>query len=287
MSSHLQARGILAIVCCAFLWSLGGLFIKLIDWNPFLIAGMRSLIASFTILAFVRTVRIRWSGSLVAAALANALTMLLFVAANKYTTAANAILIQYLAPVFTAVFSFLFLKEKLHKEQVLALVLTLGGMAVLFSDKVAPGQMLGNLLALGAGITFALMFIFTRKQKDGEPLQSLMVSHWVTAFSGLSLALFFPLPTTVSPVALGAIAGLGVVQIGLAAVFFAYGIKRVNAVTANLISVIEPVFNPLWVFLVVGEAPTALTLAGGVLILAGVVAATLGAAGRSRKQSAK
>ncbi|QXE86355.1 DMT family transporter [Geomonas nitrogeniifigens] len=266
--------GVLAMVVCGFLWSLAGLFIKVLDWNPFLIAGLRSLIAFLFLLALVGTVRLQWSWPLAGAALANAATMLLFVAANKTTTAANAILLQYLAPVFTAVFGVLFLKERLYREQVLALFMTLVGMVVLFMDRLSPGQLAGNLMALTSAFTFSLMFIFTRMQKEGDPLQSFMASHAVAALVALAIAVFLPLPVF-SAKSIGSILVLGVVQIGLAAFFFSYGIKRISAVSANLVAVIEPVFNPVWVFLVLGEAPTANTLVGGALILGSVTLASL------------
>ncbi|WP_224983822.1 DMT family transporter [Geomonas agri] len=274
--------GALAMVICGFLWSLAGLFIKILNWNPFLIAGLRSLIAFLFLFALVGTVRLKWSRPLLGAALANAATMLLFVAANKTTTAANAILLQYLAPVFTAIFSVVFLKEHLYREQVLALVMTLVGMVVLFLDRLSPGQLLGNLMALTSAFTFALMFIFTRMQKDGDPLQSFMASHAVAALVALGVAVFLPLPVFTAK-GIGSILILGVVQIGLAAFFFSYGIKRISAVTANLLAVIEPVFNPVWVFLVLGEAPTANTLVGGALILGSVTLASLISARRVPK----
>ncbi|WP_460596162.1 DMT family transporter [Geomonas sp. Red276] len=274
--------GALSMAACAFLWSLAGLFIKVLDWNPFLIAGLRSLIAFFTIWACIGSLRIRWSGPLLAAALANAVTMLLFVAANKTTTAANAILLQYLAPVFTALFGVTVLKERLHREQVLALFFTIVGMVVLFLDRLSPGQLLGNLLALTSAFTFSLMFVFTRMQKEADPLQSFLVSHAVAAVIALSIALFFPLPAF-TPRAIGSILVLGVVQIGFASLFFSYGIRRVSAVTANLLALIEPVFNPVWVFLVLGEAPTVNTMMGGALIVGSVVMATMIGAHRAAR----
>ena len=128
--------GAFSMMACAFLWSVAGLFIKILDWNPFLIAGMRSLIAFFFLLMIVRTVRLAWSWPLVGAALANAATMLLFVAANKTTTAANAIILQYLAPAFTAILGVIILKENIRREQLIALMLTPVGMALLFLDRL-------------------------------------------------------------------------------------------------------------------------------------------------------
>lgn len=274
--------GTLSMMACAFLWSVAGLFIKILDWNPFLIAGLRSLIAFFFLLAIIRTVRLTWSWPLLGAALANAATMLLFVAANKTTTAANAILLQYLAPVFTALLSVVILKEHIRREQILALILTPVGMLLLFMDRLSTGQLFGNLLALTSAFTFALMFIFTRMQKQGDPLQSLMASHAVTAAIALSVAVFLPIPHFTLG-AMGSILVLGVLQIGLAAVFFSYGIKRVSAVTANLIALIEPVFNPVWVFLMLGEAPSVNAVLGGALIIGSVTAASLISGWRSSR----
>lgn len=276
MWSHLPpgVSGSLGIVACAFLWSTAGLFIRLIDWSPFWIAGTRSLIAGLFLFALVRPGKWTWSWPLVAGALANAACMILFVLANKMTSSANAILIQYWAPVGTALLGVWVLKEKVRFEQGVALVVTLVGLVLLFADHLGPGAFWGNLAAFGSGLGFCLMFLFTRMQKDGAPLQSLMLSHFVAAAVGLSLAAFQPLPTLTWGTA-SAIVFLGVGQIGLAAVFFSYGIRRVSAVTANLLSVIEPVFNPLWVFLVLGQVPSPLTLVGGLLILGSVASATV------------
>jgi len=274
--------GALAIIACAILWSTAGLFIKLIDWSPFWIAGIRSLIAGVFLLSVVRTWKLNWSGPLVAGALANAVCMILFVLANKMTSSANAILIQYWAPVGTAFLGVLILKEKLHPEQLVSLGATLVGLVLLFADKLGPGAFWGNLTAFGSGLAFCLMFLFTRMQKDGTPLQSLMLSHFLAAVVALSLAAFQPLPTVTLGSA-AAIVALGVGQIGLAAVFFSYGIRRVSAVTANLLAVIEPVFNPVWVFLLLGEAPTAGALVGGGLVLGSVALATVVGARRSWK----
>jgi drug/metabolite transporter (DMT)-like permease len=273
--------GTFAMMACAFLWSVAGLFIKILDWNPFLIAGLRSLIAFLFLLCIIRTVRLTWSWPLLGSALANAATMLLFVAANKTTTAANAILLQYLAPVFTAILGVVILKEHLRREQLIALILTPVGLALLFMDRLSSGQLLGNLLALTSAFTFALMFVFTRMQKEGAPLQSLMAAHAVTAAIALSVAVFLPMPHLTRG-AIGSILVLGVLQIGLASVFFAYGIKRVSAVSANLIALIEPVFNPVWVFLVLGEAPSMKALLGGTVIIGSVTAASLISGWRSR-----
>ena len=164
------------------------------------------------------------------------------------------------------------MKEKLHKEQVLAILGTLGGLVLLFADKLSPGALWGNLAALVSGLAFSFVFLFTRMQKEGNPLPSLMLSHWIAAAVSLGIASFQPLPEFGAG-SLGAILVLGIFQIGLAAVFFSYGVKRVSAVTGNLLAFIEPLFNPVWVLVVLGECPTGWTLAGGALILVSVAAA--------------
>jgi len=273
--------GVWAMVATAFLWSIAGLFIKVIDWNPFAIAGMRSLISSLVVLAWLRRPRFHWSPAQVGAALTQAATMLLFVAANKTTTAANAILLQYVGPVFTAVFGAWLLKERARWEHWVAFLFVGAGMVLLFMDKLGGGRMLGNVLALLSGLVFSFYYIFMRMQKDGSPLESILLAHWLTAAIGLGVALFLPLPVFTWQAA-GAIAMLGLFQVGLAAVLFSAAIKRVTAVSANLIAVIEPVFNPVWVFLALGEKPGVNAIIGGAIIIAAVTGASIVSARRTQ-----
>ncbi|MBS1154527.1 MAG: EamA/RhaT family transporter [Proteobacteria bacterium] len=278
-----RATGVLAIALCAFLWSSAGLFIKLIDWNPMAIAGMRSLIASLAILLWLKRPHFTWSFAQVAAALANTVTMMLFVFANKTTTAANAILLQYSAPIFTALFGVWLLHEKPRREHLLAFPFVAAGMLIFFIDDVASGGLIGNLAAAASGVTFGLYFVFMRMQKSESPLQATLLSHFMTAGLGLMLACFLPLPV-LTPGSLMAILALGVVQIGLAAIFFAYGIKRVTAVQAVLVSLIEPTFNPIWVFLSTGEKPGGNAILGGLLIVGAVTAASVVSVRRARQE---
>ncbi len=272
--------GIWAMVATAFLWSIAGLFIKVIDWHPFAIAGMRSLISSLVVLAWLRRPHFNWSPAQIGAALTQAATMLLFVAANKTTTAANAILLQYVGPVFTAIIGAWLLKERARWEHWAAFAFVWAGMVLLFMDKIGGGRLLGNVLALLAGLVFSFYYIFMRMQKDGSPLESILLAHWLTAAIGLGVSLFLPAPVF-SWKAAGAIAMLGIFQVGVAAILFSAAIKRVTAVSANLIAVIEPVFNPLWVFLALGEAPGLHAILGGAIIVAAVTGASIVSARRA------
>jgi len=274
MKHNYISTGVLAMAATAFLWSIAGLFIKVIDWNPIAIAGCRSLIASIVILIYVRRPRIHLSFPQVAAAIANAATMLLFVSANKTTTAANAILLQYLAPVLTVLIGPVLLKERTRIENVAALPIVVAGMVVMFYNKLGSGEMFGNILAVISAITLSLYFIFMRMQKDDSPLESILLSHWLTAGICLGISFFLPAPQ-VTLKSLGSIAMLGTVQVGLSAVLFSIAIKRVSAVQANLIAVIEPVFNPVWVFIAIGETPGFNTIIGGIIIVSAVTAASI------------
>ena len=269
-----RSAGILAMATTAFLWSIAGLFIKVIDWNPIAIAGMRSLIASAVIFMYLKHPDFHFSFPQIAAAVANAVTMLLFVCANKTTTAANAILLQYCAPVFTVFIGAVLLKEKTHVENFIALPLLLAGIVIMFFDRLGGGRLLGNVFGLMSAVTFSLYFVFMRMQKDGSPLESNLLSHWLTAGICIVISLFLP-PPQVTVQSLGAIAVLGVVQIGISSILFSIAIKRISAVQANLIAVIEPVFNPVWVFFIIGEVPGVLTLVGGGIIISAVTTASL------------
>jgi drug/metabolite transporter (DMT)-like permease len=286
-----RAKGLLAFAACAGLWSLSGLFIKVIPWSAPLIAGLRSLIAGVFLLVWLRKPHFHWSFAQVAAGFLNAATMCLFVYANKTTTSANAILLQYSAPVFTAIAGALILRERPRTEQVVAFVFVISGMGISFAGSGSPaggiggGSLPGNIAAAASGLTFGLYFVFMRMQKDGSPLESNLLSQWITAAAMLPLALFLPAPT-ITPLSIAALLGLGIFQIGFAAVFFAYGIKRVTAVQGVLASVIEPVFNPLWVFLFVGEVPTVATLVGGLIIVTAVTTASVIGARRDGRLAA-
>jgi drug/metabolite transporter (DMT)-like permease len=274
MENQNKQMGLAAMAATAFFWSIAGLFIKVIDWNPVAIAGARSFIASFVILLYLKKPAIHWSFPQVAAAIANAATMLLFVSANKTTTAANAILLQYMAPILTAFLGAWVLKERIRREHFAAFVFVTAGMIIMVSEDLGGGKLLGNFLALMSAITFSVYFVFMRMQKNDSPLESILLSHWLTAGICLAASFFLPVPNF-TPKAIGAILVLGVVQSGLTSILFSIAIKRVSAVTASLIAVIEPVFNPLWVFLAIEETPSLNTLIGGGIIIVSVATASI------------
>jgi len=266
-----QGSALLAVAACALLWSTGGLFVKLISWNPFAIAGVRSLIGGLVILMFLRRPRFTWSFAQIAGAVCYAACMILFVSANKLTTAANAILLQYTAPLYAAVLGWIFLKEKAHALDWVTMAVVIGGMVLFFMDSLTLGGMQGNLLAILSGVFFAGAMVSLRAQKDGSSLESILLSHGIT----LLVSIPFLWQSAPSLAGWGALAFLGVFQIGLSSLLLTYGVKHVTAVQSLLTAVLEPLFNPVWVFLVLGERPGPRALVGGAIILVAVTARSL------------
>jgi drug/metabolite transporter (DMT)-like permease len=267
-----------AIFLCAVLWSTSGLCIKLVDWHPLLIAGARSFLAVLVLAAvkFLKPRRVTVKSPpllIFAGGCAYASTMILFVTANKLTAPANAILLQYSAPVWAAILGWVLLKEKPHWEHWCALVLVMGGLILFFKDGLAGGAFPGDSIAVLSGICFAANSVFMRMLKDGDPADAMLLAHVFTAL--ISIPFFFLYPPVVNPETILAVTFMGLIQIGLASLLFAYGIKRVTAVQAMLTAMAEPVLNPVWVLLVTGEKPSAPAIAGGLLIVTAVAASSL------------
>jgi len=270
--SH-ERKAVALLVLTAVLWSLGGLLIKSITWSAPAIAGARSAIAAVVLLSVVRRHRFTWSGAQIGGALAYAVTVTLFVLANKLTTAANAILLQYTAPLWIAVFSPWFLKEAARWFDWPIITLILVGTALFFLDELTMSGFWGNILALITGLSFGWLAMFLRKQKTGSPFESVFLGNVLTAVVCLPF-MFGSLPTAHGSVALGFIllGVLGVFQLGLSYVFYATAIRHVTALEAMLIPAIEPILNPAIVLLVLGERPGPLSIVGGAVVLGAVTA---------------
>lgn len=261
-----RGLSVILLVLTAVLWSFGGVLIKLVDWNPVAIAGVRSGIASLFILMVIKKPKITWSPVQILCAFCYAATVISFVAATKLTTAANAILLQYTAPIYVAIFSAWFLKERSKLVDWITIFFVIAGMLLFFLDNLESGKLIGNLLAIFSGITFAALTMLMRKQKDTSPLVSIFLGNILTAVIGLPF-MFQSAPSIIS---WGGLILLGVFQLGLSYVFFSAAIKHVTALEASLIPIIEPILNPIWVFLMYGEIPGLWALIGGFVVVSAV-----------------
>ena len=268
-----REKGRWSAVLCVFLASLafstGGLIIKLIPWSPLAINGVRNLIGACVILVYLlaRRHRIVLSRQVLIGALSMIGVTTLFTLSNKLTTAANAIVLQFTAPVFVIVFMALLYGVRPNRLDVITCAVVLFGVCLFFVDGIRAGNWLGNLTALLSGVCYAGVFMMN----TGDRADSLSSCFLGQLSAGL---LFTPLSfseTDRSAPVLLALLALGAVQVGLAYILFSEGIKRTPPVTASLITGLEPVLNPTWVALFYGERIAPLALMGGVIVVGGIL----------------
>jgi drug/metabolite transporter (DMT)-like permease len=272
--SILHAR--LLLVAAALLWSTSGLFVKspplerlpLEDRGPVL-ACYRTLFAALVLLPFVRRAQVRWRPMLVPTALSFALMNLLFVTAMTRTTAAAAIFLQYTATVWAAVIGVWLLRERLDRGSVVALVCAVAGIAWIVSAESRSDHVTGNLIALGSGAAYAGVVLGLRVLRTEGAVWLVTLNH---AVAGLVLLPWvIPRGVSLDATQWALVALLGVMQMGLPYILFARALRAVTAQEAALVTLLEPVLNPCWVWLVWGETPSRATLVGGAFILGGLL----------------
>lgn len=268
-----SARGRLYVLSAAVLWSLGGVFAKSIALDGLTIAFYRGLFAGLALLPFVpRTSRVL-RPSMIPLGLAFGAMTGLYLASMKATTAANAIFLQCTSTIWTIPLSALLLREAPDRRAVVGIVLATVGIAaiVVYGHDGRPTESLGIALGLASGLGYGSVTVGFRGMRDLDPV-------WLSAFSNLagSAALgvwiiasqgSIPIPSATQ--GLGLI-GFGLVQMAIPYVFFARGLRTIDAPEASLIALIEPILNPIWVLLVAGERPAKATVVGGLLLLSGV-----------------
>ena len=269
-SSQAERQSVLMMVVCSVLWSTAGVLIKLLPWNPFVIAGLRSLLAAGVMFVYIRVsgTRIRLNRYSALSGLSLGLLMLTFVVANKLTTAANAIVLQYSAPAFILIFSALCFRQKFHRADVIVVALTTGGTALSFFDRLTPGHLLGNCIALFSGVLMAVNFIVSARADADSRMSGILFAHLAAAAAGVPLAFAFPPALSVPTVA--GILALGIFQLGIPYVLYGLALKNSTPLACSLIGALEPLLNPVWVFLFCGEAPGPSALAGGAVVIAAV-----------------
>lgn len=263
-----QSRAALLLAATALLWSSGGLAIKLVTLSPMAVTGGRSLLAALVLLALFRgRLDFRPTGPRVGAALGYAGLLVTNVAATRLTTAANAILLAYTAPVYVALAAPVFLGERTRRADWIFIAATLGGMILFFLDNLSASGFWGNGLAVGTGLSYAVFTLCMRAGREGSPVSAVIAGHLVTALVGLPF-LLGDLPATAGDW-LG-LAYLGVVQQGLSLALYVWCIRRLRALEAILLMTLEPILNPVWVALGYGELPGPWALAGGLVVVGAV-----------------
>jgi drug/metabolite transporter (DMT)-like permease len=274
-----RTKGIALVAAAALFWSTGGIGIKAVSDSALTVTFYRSLFAGIALLIFLgRDVwgRRRWkSGRVFALAIVSyAICLSSFVVATKLTTAANAIFLQYAGVVWVLLFSPLVVHEPMRPRDATAVALAFGGMALFFVGKFEPRGMSGNLMALLSSVFFATLILCLRRERDAAE----SAVTWGNLFVAAVFLPFVRHDLALTPKSFGVLLFLGIVQIALAYTLFVRGLKYVTATQASLTGMLEPVMNPVWVILFLGERPSPFAIAGGLVVLAAIGWHTMGGA---------
>ncbi len=274
------ARAALFLAVTALLWSTGGLAIKLVPASPMAVTGGRSALAAVVLVALFRgRLDFRPTRAFVCAACSYAGLLVTNVVATKLTTAANAILLAYTAPVYVALLAPLVLGERTRPADWAFVAACVGGMALFFLDRLSAQGLWGNLVACGTGFCYAVFTLAMRAGRGGSPVSAVIAGHGLAAALGLPFLLAEPPLSGTAWLGLGY---LGLVQQGVSLALYVWCIKRLRALSAICIMTLEPIFNPLFVALGYGELPGPWAVAGGIVVIAAATLRAVGEAARPR-----
>jgi drug/metabolite transporter (DMT)-like permease len=265
-------KGIIYVLIAALLWSSGGLFIKLISLNAMQLSFFRCSIAALTFALLFRKQILLFSKLTIINSIFYAIVLISFVIATKTTTAANAIFLQATAPIYVLIFEPIINKTRYEKINVITVAVCVIGMFLFFVGEIEPGHLEGNLVALVSGITFAAFFLGMKKN---EPKYQHSSIFWGNILVTLICIPFLFSMEMIEVTDVWMVSFLGVFQIAIAYAFFSSGLKRIYAVEASIISMIEPVLNPVWVFIGYGEIPSITAIIGGLIILTSITIRSL------------
>ncbi len=265
-----ENKAIVEMLLCAALWSIAGIFIKLIPWNGFAVAALRSLVAGTVIALYMAIRRLRFipSRQAIVAGVLEGCVYLCFVCANKLTTAANAIVLQFCSPAFIVIFSALFLKEKIKRSDVTVVLFTLTGITLFFLDRIEGGYVLGNCVALLAGMVMAGMFMTIGKLEGAERFSAVLIGQIFAFLVGLPFCFTQRLEFSAVPVL--SVLILGVFQLGISYILYAKSADYCPPLACCLLGALEPLLNPVWVFLFNGERPGPFALVGAVVVIGAI-----------------
>ena len=261
--------GAILVLLGAIAFSLGGVFVKLIPWNPVSINGGRCLFSSLVIGAYMyfsgHKLKINRTVLLGAACVAGML--ICYVASMKLTTAANAIVLEYTAPIFIIIFEALIFKKKPSKLNIIICLIVLGGIGIVVSEGLGKGHLLGDMLALLSGVFYAFT-IMLNDFESGDSLSSVLLGHMSTVFIGLP---FILQETDFSANTLLLVAALGIFQAGAGYTLLTVGLKKCEPLTGSLVASIEPVLNPILVALFYGEYMSGKTIIGAIIVIGTII----------------
>ena len=264
-----RTKAIIMLCITAALWSTSGYLLILVDWNPIATTGTRSAIALIPMLIMFGKPRKIRGFFPVMAAVCYAAMLFSFVTANRLTTAANVILLQYTAPIYVVLLSAWLLKEKITKQDIITVILMLAGMLLFFINDIDTRGLWGNVLGVFSGVALAVMAVCLRKMKDStyRGADSIMWGNIICVIIGMPFIAFVGLP---SPISWLGLALLGLFQLGLAYCLYVKAVKHVTALELALVPIIEPLLNPLLVAMFAFQIPGVNAIIGGIIVVGAV-----------------
>jgi drug/metabolite transporter (DMT)-like permease len=280
-------KGLIYISVTAFLWSSSGLFIKVLTIDAFQISFYRCLFAAITVslITLFREKKIKIERDLISilGALSYAGILIFFVIATKMTTAANAIFLQFTAPIYLLFLEPVFLKTPFRKRNLYIILICIFGMLLFFFGRLESGNIFGNLIAILSGICFALFSLFLKWKKQLHKSVNTISILIVGNFLGSIICL----PIVFDSLMIGftelvILIYMGAVQIGISYIIFNVGIKYVSATESMIIAMLEAIFNPIWVFFGVGERPSLFAVIGGVIIFSAIIIHNIQSKGKDK-----
>lgn len=265
----MKSLGTAAVLAASLCFSTGGLLMKIIPWNPLAINGVRNVIAAVVIGLYILALhhKLKFNFTVLVGAISMAGVTTLFSIANKLTTAGNTIILQYTAPIWIVILLFLIFGKKPDRTALISIFIVLTGILCFFFDGLSTGKWLGDLCALMSGIFYAGVFMLNSFEK-GDALSSVFFGQIACGVFLSPLAIHetdFSAPVLISVFLLGA------VQVGLAYIFFTFGIKYTDPVTASIINALEPILNPILVAVFYGEMLGRISIVGAVIVLCGIL----------------
>ena len=261
--------GPLMMLIASILFATGGILCKLIPWSPLAINGVRNLLGGLLIGAYLLAThhKLKFNLKILVGAICMCGVTTLFIVANKLTTAANAIVLQYTAPIWIILLSALILKKKPQAREIITILVVLVGIVLFFIDGIGAGNTWGNIAAVAAGVFYAGLFLLN-SLPGADALSALFIGQLGT---GIILSPLVIKETDFSAVTIIAVVALGIFQVGLAYIFFNLATSHTSPVTASIINGVEPILSSVLVAVFWGEMLTPLSLIGAVIVVAAIL----------------
>ena len=269
VTSDRKRLALVMMLAASICFSTGGLFMKLIPWNPLAINGARNLIACVVIGIYLIVIKHKLviNPTVLIGALCMAGVTTGYAVANKLTTAGNTIILQYTAPIWIMIMVYFFFGKKPSTAGAISILIVLAGILCFFFEGMSTGRWLGDAIALLSGVFYAGVFMLNSFEK-GDALSSVFLGQLLC---GIVLSPLILKETDFSAPVLWSVFFLGAVQVGLAYIFFTYGTKYIDPLTASIINAIEPILNPLLVAVFYGETLGRLSFIGAAIVLFGIL----------------